>query len=131
MTRNHTVAARIAYLLDAMRNCEKSGNAEWYSRHHDRLAAVLSESPSGSGWDCGTTLQVEKCNASRLVFTGSFHHMNEVGMYDGWTDHTVTARPSFDGRVDVTMSGRDRNQMKDYMVQLFSGWLDSNAGELV
>ena len=58
----------------------------------DRLAEFL---PSGSGFDSGTTLDVDQSSPEKLVFDTSFHAMNEYGYYDGWTDHTVTAQPSF------------------------------------
>ena len=58
----------------------------------DRLAEFL---PSGSGFDSGTTLDVDQSTPEKLVFDTSFHAMNEYGYYDGWTEHKIIARPSF------------------------------------
>lgn len=44
--------------------------------------------------------------------------MNENGYYDGWTEHTVTVVPTFDG-VDIRIGGRNRNDIKEYMHQTF------------
>ena len=58
----------------------------------ERLTEFL---PSGSGFDSGTTIDVGLSTPEKLVFQTSFHAMDEYGSYDGWTDHMVTAQPSF------------------------------------
>lgn len=116
---SETVAQRFAATLEAMRNCERSGNSEWETRHLGTLnSAERDYLPSGSGFDDGTRFDHDKSNVTRLVFHTSFHHMNDVGMYDGWSDHTVTVTPTFSG-VDVRVSGRDRNDIKDYIAEVF------------
>lgn len=88
-----TVAHYIAETMVAIHNCKRSNNTEWLQRHTARLdALVYTYMPSGSGWDCGTKIDIEKSNEANLVFTGSFHHMDEHGGYDGWTNHMVRAR---------------------------------------
>lgn len=85
----------------------------------EQLEGLLKQHmPSGSGFDSGTKLDYSKSNTERLVFTTEFHHMNDAGYYDGWTTHTVTVRPSFTG-LDVVVSGRDRNQIKDFIADVF------------
>jgi hypothetical protein len=74
--------------------------------------------PSGSGIDCGTELDRAACKPGKLVFTFSYHHMNEAGMYDGWTEHTLIVTPSFDG-IDLRITGRDRNQVKEYLYDIY------------
>lgn len=104
----------IASILQAIKNCEKAGNAEWFDKHHERLTKLIDLLPSGSGIDHGTRIEESACKAEKLVFTLGFHHMNENGMYDGWTEHTLTVTPSFDG-IDMRFSGRNRNDIKDYL----------------
>jgi hypothetical protein len=114
----------LAVLLTAIENCRKTGNAEWEAKHDERLALLVRDHmPSGSGWDCGTVLDVAQSNGAKLVFRGAFHHMDENGMYDGWSDHTITVRPAFHQGFDLHISGRDRNQIKDYLHDLFSSAL--------
>ena len=113
-----TLVATLAGLLDAIGNCERSGNAEWKVRHETKLHALCAAwLPSGSGVDCGTQLLRDRSTPSRLVFALSFHHMNDAGMYDGWTEHTAVVTPTFSG-VDVRITGRDRNGIKDYLAEL-------------
>jgi len=44
--------------------------------------------------------------------------MNDGGMYDGWTEHTVSITPAFAG-INVSVSGRNRNDIKDYLGDTF------------
>jgi hypothetical protein len=81
----------------------------------ERLLELL---PSGSGFDCGT--KFVSADDSKIVFTTEFHHMNENGFYDGWTQHRVTVRASLSLGIDIVVSGRDRNGVKDYIAQAFS-----------
>jgi hypothetical protein len=109
---------RLNTAVVAMRNCEKSGNTEWQERHERTISdLVYRYMPSGSGWDCGTKFDTAEWTESKMTFYGSYHHMDDGG-YCGWTDHTITIRPSFDG-IDMTISGRDRNEIKDYLHDCF------------
>ena len=73
--------------------------------------------PSGSGFDSGTNLDWNKSTAEKLVFETAFHHMDSNGFYSGWTHHTVTIRPSLVFGFTVTVSGRNRNEIKDYIAE--------------
>jgi len=75
--------------------------------------------PSGSGIDSGTTLDFDKSSGSKLVFSTSYHHMTEDGMYDGWTEHVVTVKPSLMFGFDLAISGRDRNDIKEYLHEVY------------
>jgi hypothetical protein len=111
----------IAVLLQAMENCRKSDNAEWLAKHGDKLESLVKEHmPSGSGVDSGTQLDMQRSTPDRLVFTTAFHHMHESGMYDGWTEHAVTVTPSLASGFDLKISGRDRNDIKDYLAEIFA-----------
>lgn len=92
----------------------------------DLRDAIMCDAPSGSGIDCGTTLCEDKCTPTRLVLACSFHHMNDVGMYSGWTEHTITITPTFDG-IDVRIGGRDRNGIKEYLHDVYSAWARSEC----
>jgi hypothetical protein len=52
--------------------------------------------------------------------------MNDTGYYDGWTEHTVTVTPSFSG-INIRVSGRNRNDIKDYIHETFSYALRSDV----
>lgn len=114
-----TVANEIASRLAAIANCRASGNAEWLAKHIEALAIVARNClPSGGGFDSGSTIDLDRSTPDKLVFSTEFHHMRE-GMYDGWTSHVVTARASLLYGLTLTISGRDRNGIKDYIHESF------------
>ena len=86
------------------------------------LDAIMRNAPSGSGIDAGIKLAEDKSSANKLTFEASFHHMSEHGMYGGWTEHTCVVTPTFDG-FDVHITGRDRNDIKDYLADVYRYWL--------
>ncbi len=99
-------------------NCTASGNAEWKVKATKRLAQVAQDLlPSGSGIDNGTV--IVEIDDDRIVLLCDFHHMNEHGMYDGWTEHKITARCGFYLGITVSVSGRDRNEIKDYLAETY------------
>jgi len=123
MTTPKTVVYEISALLQAIANCEKSGNAEWKLRHTERIESLVREyMPSGSGVDAGTKLDWQRSKPEKLVFLAAFHHMNDAGYYDGWSNHFVTVTPSFMG-LDVRVSGQNRNDIKDYLAEIYTAAL--------
>jgi hypothetical protein len=131
----------IASALCAMENCRRSGNTEWLSRHEANIETLCKDfMPSGSGIDCGTRLDWDASSCerqtsgeypSRLVFSFSFHHMNESGMYDGWTEHKLIVRPSLVFGIDLKITGRDRNGIKEYLYDVFQSALDQDIEHTV
>lgn len=45
--------------------------------------------------------------------------MNENGMYDGWTEHKAIIKPSLVFGLDLKITGRDRNGIKEYLHDTF------------
>jgi len=111
---------KISQLLHCIDNCEKSPrNVEWANRHDDRLQSIAADClPSGSGIDCGTKID-DTSKPDRIVLTFSYHHMNENGYYDGWTEHKCIITPSLSYDYDVRITGRDRNDTKDYLAETY------------
>ncbi len=87
------------------------------TRVHDRVDRILACLPRGSGIDAGTT--VVSVTDKQIVLTAGYHHMNEGGYYDGWTEHTIRVRPSLMLGMTVTVSGPNRNNIKDYLQELY------------
>lgn len=118
--QNRTVAIHLSSLLQSIENCRNSGNSEWLDKHETALETLVKNYlPSGSGFDSGTSFDAEESRPNKLVFHTSFHHMDEMGGYCGWTDHTVTVTPCFEG-FEISVSGRNRNDIKDYIVDVFN-----------
>lgn len=113
----------LASKIDARLRCIKLGNL-WAEKHEAMVEALVREHmPSGSGFDAGTTLDLGESTGERLVFNTSFHHMNDVGSYDGWTEHKITVRGSLVHGFLLTIGGRNRRGIKDYMGEVFYGAL--------
>lgn len=130
MNRRTQIYKLIAEKLDALRRCEAVGNEEWAEKHREKIDAIMDTAPSGSGWDLGTTLVDDACRRDRLVFRGGFHHMNEQGYYGGWTDHEIHVRPDFFFGFDICrITGRDRNDIKEYLGDMFWYWLSEEIIE--
>lgn len=119
----------IAKAIGSMKRCEAAGNQEWYQKHGDAIEELTDDAPSGSGFDSGTQIDMDASTGDKLVFHTAFHHMNENGMYDGWTEHKVTITPSFELGFRMSISGPNRNDIKDMISDMFTSWLDDNVGE--
>ena len=113
-----TVASEIYSRLMAIESCKKSNNTEWLDKHTEKLIELEKNLPSGSGIDCGSKIDTRDLKANQFKLTLSFHHMDENGFYDGWTDHVITVRPSFGG-IDLTISGKNKNGIKEYLLDTY------------
>lgn len=123
---NKPLYRALASLIAARANCAKTGNLEWKANHEDKaIRLARGYLPSGSGFDCGTAIDLDASTAEKLVLRTSYHHMNESGMYDGWTEHAVTIRPSLLHGFTLRVSGRDRDGVKDYIAEMFEHALDA------
>jgi hypothetical protein len=122
--------ARLAQLLQARQNCIKSGNSEWQEKHEERIMSIFKNTfPHGSGIDSSYLIDFERSNGEKIVFSFSFHHMNDVGYYDGWTTHTVTVTPSLSFGFNLKISGRNKNDIKEYLYDQMHGALHDKTEE--
>ena len=103
-----TLASKIASTLIAIENCQRDG----------KLHALEDSLPSGSGIDGGTKID-KSSKPDRLILTMSFHHMDETGTYDGWTEHAIIVKPSLAFGVDIKITGRDKNGIKEYLAEVY------------
>lgn len=120
----------IARTMNARANCIQSGNAEWKDRHEGRIESLVKEHmPRGCGFDVGTLIDWDKSTENRLVFTTEFHHMDENGSYDGWSQHDVIIQPDLGFGYNLRITGVDRNDIKDYIADVFRTTLDTMVDE--
>ena len=111
----------IATAVDSRARCAARGNSKWEQRWVTRLEYIENNLlPSGSGIDAGTDIERPDNFKGTIKLYVAFHHMNNAGMYDGWTDHVVTIKPSLLSDFDLTISGRNRKDIKSYLADLFS-----------
>lgn len=127
---NRKLYQELASVIDARLNCKYTGNTEWFERHTERLEQLQRDYlPSGSGIDSGTKIDLDHSTGDRIVLTFGFHHMNEAGMYDGWTEHTAIVTASLVHGMQLRITGRDRNGIKDYLHDTFNQALCSDTRE--
>lgn len=123
------LVTQLARSFNAYQNCLKSNNTEWRHKHLNTLEQLVREyMPSGAGFDSGTTLDIGASREDKLVFTTSFHHMDDHGSYTRWTEHTVTVRPSLAFDFVVKVSGRDYRDTKTYIAECFQNALSELCG---
>jgi hypothetical protein len=125
MTRS--IATLLATYIGARSNC--TTNPEWFQKWTDRVSDIMDHAPSGSGFDNGTEIDLERSNENKLVFTTDFHHMNSDGYYEGWTSHTVTVTPSFIS-LNIKVSGKNKNNIKDHIHQAFYDFLHLEVADV-
>lgn len=110
----------IASAIDAMHRCDKEGNQEWGARHRATLNHIADNLlPSGSGIDNGTTIDWSKSTGEKIVLSAGFHHMNDGGCYDGWTEHEIIITASLMFTINLRITGRNRNDIKDYLNDVY------------
>lgn len=83
------------------------------------MKKLLELLPSGSGLDQGVKFAWSESKPNRLVFIFAFHHMNTVGYYSGWSHHKLIITPCFMTGYKMTITGRDKNKIKDDLYDLF------------
>jgi hypothetical protein len=123
----------LASLVDARLRSAERGNWDWVTKHEERIKELVEEHlPSGSGFDAGSSIDLYESKPERLVFGTAFHHMSDHGYYVGWSEHNVIVTPSLLFGFNLRVTGRDRNQIKDYIGETFQHALDTEqAGYLV
>lgn len=114
-----SLCQKIASTIAAIQNCERMGNQDWVTRHTDTLAELAKLLPHGSGFDGKTEIDVACSNDSRIIIRTEYHHMDANGCYDGWTEHTLTVRAHLMFAFTVSVSGRNRNGIKDYIAETY------------
>ena len=108
----------LAQKIAAYKSCVESNNP-YQDDHMESIETMINFLPSGSGFDAGCEIDMEASSIKKIVITFSYHHMDEHGGYDGWTDHKVIITPSFIGGYDIRITGKDRNMFKDYAFDVF------------
>ena len=125
-----TKTENILVSFNALGNCEKSGNWDWFSKHGNRIElALLDVLPHGSGIDCKWGIELD-LHSGKIVCKNSFHNMNDNGSYSGYTDFQVIINANHRdifGRLDWTLKGRfaKRFGLKDYLEDTIGYALES------
>lgn len=115
----------IAQAVAARINCLTNDQTDVVKNWEQTLENYEQHLPSGSGFDAGTQLDLARSTPDKLVLTTDYHHMNEVGYYDGWTSHTVIVTPSLQFDFTLAITGKNKNDIKEYIADTFNLILSS------
>jgi hypothetical protein len=115
----YKVYQKLSQLVNARLKCLETKNDEWFIKHEQAILDLVKELPSGSGIDCGTKIDLSLSAPDKLVLYVEYHHMNENGYYDGWTEHTIKVVPSLLFGIVLKISGRNRNEIKSYLYEIY------------
>ena len=118
---------QIANRIVAYHNCIESNNQEWEEKHLDALNSYNDCLPSGSGFDSGSKIDTDFSNAEKIIIHTSYHFMDEWGGYDGWEDYKIVIKPSLLHDFLLTIHGKNRNDIKDYMYEIFRDSLNEEV----
>jgi hypothetical protein len=119
---NTPLYKRIACAVAARHACVRSQRHDLVARWDIALNHLVAELPSGSGVDKGTQLNAAS-TGDKLIFDVSFHHMDEHGYYDGWTDHQVIVTPSLQHEFLLRVTGINKRNIKEYLTELYADQL--------
>lgn len=110
---------QIALSLNARTNCIKSNNDVWFNKWSDKIEEYNAGLPSGSGFDSGSEINTGESRDEKIVINTSYHFMDENGYYDGWYDYKIVIKPSLIFDFTLTIHGINRNDLKDYIYEIF------------
>jgi len=113
----------IAGVVDDRNRCIGMNNRNWQAKHEQILFKIETHHlPHGSGFDMGTTIDIEKSTSQKIILYSHYHKMNENGMYDRWIDFRVIVTPNLQFDFDLKFVGnfgRDQD-LKEYFYSEFS-----------
>ena len=119
---NKTIATRLSELKQQIANCIDSGNITWQYRAEAELVELMKLAPNGRGFDAGTN--IETATNYELLFSTSFHHQNQNGLYVGWTHHRVLVKAVFGGFI-LRVTGTDKDEILKHIGAVFYKWLST------
>ena len=98
----------IASVISAHKNCIEVGNTEWRDNWIEILDDIVRNYlPSGNGFDNGTQIDIDKSTSEKIVLSTSYHHMNESGMYCGWSNWAIVVTGSLLCEFDIDLNITD------------------------
>jgi len=117
----------LANLIEARLDCIQSGNDELRNRHQrcgDQL--VQEYMPRSGEYSRGATLDWSRSLPDKLVFSTSFHHTDEAGLYTHETTHLVTVRAHLARGYKLSITRSNRGRIRNFVTDAFGAALDQN-----
>lgn len=119
----NTLANEFAFTILQIKNCRNSKNHEFLNIAEQRLSRLTKDFIE-SGPIESVYCSIDDSSLEKIVFHVTFHHMNDLGYYCGYTEHKVTIRQTFIG-LCVTVSGQNKRDCKIYIADVFDNALSS------
>ena len=112
---------KLAKCINARENCIKNKNDDWIDKWDEEIDEIIDNLPHGSGIDGKTEIDLDKSNSNRIVIHSEFHHMNDGGFYDGWSNFTIVIKPSlaFDFDLEIKGAFGKYQDTRGYLEELF------------
>lgn len=110
---------RLSAQVYSIQQAKKRNDQDEIDRRKAIIEQMIEALPHGSGLDNGVKFCLERSTDSKLIFSTSFHHMNEVGYYTGWTEHKIVLTPKF-GDYRMRITGINKNNIKEHLADIFS-----------
>ena len=124
---------KLASLVSARENCLLTNNNEWAEKHEENIINLVKNyMPCGSGFNEGTTIDLEKSTNEKLIFNSAFHFSDDKGLYADWVEFIAVVTPSLQFGLNVCFCGKGKAkkmfyQNIDYFTDVFSDCLDKEV----
>lgn len=128
-----TVIQALSALVGARRRCYESGNLDAaYGHEVDIRDIETNHLPHGSGFDWGTSVDLEQSTEESVVLHMPYERIDENGYYCERCDYSVIVKPAFVGiTIEVFGApGEDTcNADTDYIGQVLQDVLESSINK--
>lgn len=82
------------------------------------LALLEKLLPIGNGVETGCVILL-KSTEKRIEVDTAYWHPNYSYETSRWTEHQVVITPSFEGEINIRITGKNENNVKDYLYDIF------------
>ncbi len=120
MSNSRTNLEKLALAFQAKEVCKDS---EILDRWEVLIEKILCTLPSGGGF-AGT--EVKEVSSKKVILATEFYHVSQNGHREGVTSHRITFTPTLVG-TDIKVSGRNFNDVKSYIAEVFHNWATSTC----
>lgn len=98
--------ARVASQKDAMLKREE-------------LVMLQELLPIGNGINYGCVISLKKSTEKRIVIYTAYWHPNDSYETSRWTHHQIVITPSFEREINIRVTGKNVDNIKEYLQEVF------------
>ena len=115
--------------LASLLKWRKTVNEEYQKQLEDKLDILTNYLPSGSGFDDGSVVDVNKSNNNKIIIHSAYHHLDNNGFYDGWSNFSIIIKPDLMFGFTLTLIGNTTIRkyfdcdFRNYVIDIFSDTL--------